>query len=230
MRIGHVSDDRLSLVALGEDTFLSGESAHLEGCLRCRSNLDQLLRAVTIARTLETDDFGREFSKERVWQRIEAEIGRGTEDARDPRRVRRRRLAVVAVAAATLLVGVATAMVLQLRDTEQLYRARLQPLQAGNDASGTARVVKADDRLTLEVSLADIPGPGDNRYHELWLLGKRDGNLMLVSLGPLRSESIELPRGIDLDFYRTVDVSVEPLDGDPSHSGDSTLRGELRPA
>jgi RNA polymerase sigma-70 factor (ECF subfamily) len=35
------------------------------------------------------------------------------------------------------------------------------------------------------------------------------------------------PVGLDLDDFAVVDVSAEPFDGDPAHSGDSILRGEL---
>ena len=33
--------------------------------------------------------------------------------------------------------------------------------------------------------------------------------------------------GVDLDEYSIVDISVEPIDGDPAHSGDSIVRGQL---
>ena len=50
----------------------------------------------------------------------------------------------------------------------------------------------------------------------------------LVSLGPLRPDGIyDIPPGVDPSRFPIVDVSVEPVDGDPTHSGDSVLRGEL---
>jgi len=50
----------------------------------------------------------------------------------------------------------------------------------------------------------------------------------LVSLGPVRADgTYDLPPGLDPAQFPVVDVSVEPLDGDPTHSGDSVLRGEL---
>jgi hypothetical protein len=36
-----------------------------------------------------------------------------------------------------------------------------------------------------------------------------------------------VPGGIDYRNFPIVDVSVEPPDGDPTHSGDSILRGTL---
>ena len=51
----------------------------------------------------------------------------------------------------------------------------------------------------------------------------------MVPLGVLRpgTQTFELPAGLDLGEYPIVDVSVEPLDGDPTHSGISVARGEL---
>ena len=39
--------------------------------------------------------------------------------------------------------------------------------------------------------------------------------------------AVELPADLDLAEFPLVDVSVEPLDGNPTHSGDSVARGEL---
>ena len=38
---------------------------------------------------------------------------------------------------------------------------------------------------------------------------------------------LDLPEGIDLAEHPIVDVSVEPLDGDPTNSGVSVARGVL---
>jgi hypothetical protein len=51
----------------------------------------------------------------------------------------------------------------------------------------------------------------------------------LVPLGVVHQGSnlVPLPAGIDLTVYPVVDVSIEPLDGDPAHSGVSVARGSL---
>ena len=66
---------------------------------------------------------------------------------------------------------------------------------------------------------------GDVR--EVWLI--RSDASGLVSLGLLEGDSgrFVVPDGIDLDEFTLVDVSAEPVDGDPAHSGDSIVRGEL---
>ena len=49
----------------------------------------------------------------------------------------------------------------------------------------------------------------------------------MVSLGTLAdgSGSFTVPEGIDTTQYRTVDISDEPPDGNPAHSGISLVRG-----
>jgi hypothetical protein len=42
------------------------------------------------------------------------------------------------------------------------------------------------------------------------------------------SGTFAVPAGLDLDRFRLVDVSDEPRDGNPAHSGDSIVRGALR--
>ncbi len=52
----------------------------------------------------------------------------------------------------------------------------------------------------------------------------------MISLGALTAGSqgrFTIPAGTDLSVYTIVDVSVEPLDGDPAHSKESLLRGTL---
>ena len=84
----------------------------------------------------------------------------------------------------------------------------------------------ADDVVTVSVratALGDEPG-----FHEVWLINV-DGERM-VALGILaRSDNgtFEVPRRLLEEGYRIVDISVEPDDGDPTHSGVSLARGEL---
>jgi hypothetical protein len=50
----------------------------------------------------------------------------------------------------------------------------------------------------------------------------------MVSLGPLRDDGVyDVPAGVDPFAFPIVDVSAEPVDGNPAHSGDSLLRGQL---
>lgn len=91
---------------------------------------------------------------------------------------------------------------------------------------GSAQVRQHEDRAVLHVEAADLDGPDGTR--EVWLINL-DGSRM-VSLGLLaRGESgeFEFPQRLLDQGYRIVDISYEPDDGDPLHSGQSLARGTL---
>jgi hypothetical protein len=143
----------------------------------------------------------------------------------------RRRVApwVAAAAACGVVLGAAGGAWWASRDTAAepatIAQAPLDPLP-GWAATGSARVEQdaAGDR-TLVVTL---DGTGtDEGYHEVWLID-RDVT-RLVSLGVLTGTEgrFAVPPNLDLDQFPVVDVSDEPLDGDPAHSGESIIRGVL---
>jgi Anti-sigma-K factor rskA len=102
--------------------------------------------------------------------------------------------------------------------------ARLSALD-GEDATGRAEVRQDGVRRSLEVDLrAPAPATG---YYEAWLL--QPDAVRMVPVGVLRPGDtvLPLPDDLDLGAYPVVDVSVEPMDGDPAHSGLSVARGSL---
>ena len=79
-------------------------------------------------------------------------------------------------------------------------------------------------QLQLRLDTADLDA-GDG-FLEVWVIDSAVERL--VSLGPLRPDGVyDLPAGLDPAEFPVVDVSVEPIDGDPTHSGNSVLRGVL---
>jgi hypothetical protein len=144
----------------------------------------------------------------------------------------RRRVApwVAAAAACGVVVGGAGGAWWASRDAgpaapDVVAEAVLDPLP-GWDASGGARVeVAPDGARTLVVSLDGVGA--DEGYHEVWLIDR--GVTRLVSLGVLTGAEgrFTVPPDLDLAEFPVVDVSDEPLDGDPTHSGDSIIRGIL---
>ncbi len=101
----------------------------------------------------------------------------------------------------------------------------LDPLPAW-DASGSAELgVTSDGQQVLTVSVtADDPSEG---YREVWLIDTEVAGM--VSLGILDGSSGEfvIPDGVEVGDFPIVDVSLEPFDGDPTHSGDSIVRGQI---
>lgn len=84
----------------------------------------------------------------------------------------------------------------------------------------------ADGRRSVVVDLEAQTSPTTG-LREVWLL-KADAS-GLVSTGFLEGASgrFTIPANVDLSQYSLVDVSAEPADGDPAHSGDSIVRGQL---
>lgn len=109
--------------------------------------------------------------------------------------------------------------------------AALSPTAAGT--GGEVRMVAAADGRTLVIEVTDPGGEPEGGYFEAWLLG--DGSTRLYSLGALTPQdggdrftgTFRLPDDLPLDRFDTVDVSAEHYDGDPTHSGESLLRGTL---
>ncbi|MET3903326.1 anti-sigma factor [Paenarthrobacter sp. 4246] len=105
-----------------------------------------------------------------------------------------------------------------------LARADLSPL-AQHSATGSATVLESrDGSRTLEVKLSKDEAQG---YQEVWLIGT--DLTRLISLGIMKSDSgtFPLPAELNLDDFPIVDVSDEPLDGNPGHSSVSIVRGSL---
>ena len=87
-------------------------------------------------------------------------------------------------------------------------------------------MVRTDSGVTLEVATTSALDAG-NGYLEVWLIN-RDGKRM-VSIGLLDAERGLFPISQDLldQGYVVVDISREPFDDQPEHSGDSLVRGTL---
>jgi anti-sigma-K factor RskA len=91
-------------------------------------------------------------------------------------------------------------------------------------ATGTASLDEAGARATIRVS--GLPPSAPSSYYELWLM---DGPDRLVSLGsfgvPASGDAtVSVPLPVDARLFHFVDISLEPVDGGPQHSGISVLR------
>jgi anti-sigma-K factor RskA len=167
-----------------------------------------------------------------LWERIESAIEEPETSTDEKPKVvplRRRRprfLLGVLGAAAVVIIVLAIAAVVTRDDsdgTELVSAVQLDRL--GPTGNGRAELVDRKGVLQLHVQTSGLdPGRG---FLEVWLIDPTVTKL--VSLGPLRPDGVyDIPRGVDPTQFPIVDVSVEPVDGNPAHSGDSVLRGELQ--
>lgn len=147
------------------------------------------------------------------------------------RRARRNRwVAPIAAAVVGIALGAGAVIVVQNREgsvtvdaTAPLTPVQGGPLPPSDGQVGTAELVTARNGQQVRVDASALPAPTSTAY-EVWLFGD---NGRMVSLGTLAdgSGAFTVPAGIDTTQYRTVDVSDEPPDGNPAHSGISLIRG-----
>lgn len=145
-----------------------------------------------------------------------------------PRNITRRSL--LAVAAGGLIAGLGLGAIswqqLDSRRGDVLATAELTPLDAP-DQLGSAQVLRTPAGLELRLAAAR-PFEVQSGYIEVWLIN-RDGRRM-VSVGVYSGQSTEsFPITADLlqQGYVVVDLSREVFDDDPTHSGNSLVRGQL---
>jgi hypothetical protein len=248
----HVDPEILALLALGEEVADSPARAHLSGCAECRAELAELSRTATLGRS--SIDAGALLAPDaRVWSRVIDELGirdpghdlSEPEEAAPPssvhvaerrprgrERAHRRRWVPVAVAASLVVglgLGVGGALAWQSLQTPAdrvLATAQLKAFPAWKGSSGEARIERrADGTRVVQVAMSS-PEHGTG-FDEVWLISSDASQL--VSLGVLAdgSGTFVIPAGLDLRRYDLLDISSEPLDGNPAHSKNSIMRGQL---
>ncbi|SFS07317.1 Anti-sigma-K factor rskA [Microbacterium sp. cf046] len=226
----HIDPERLALLALGEPDSAPAESEHLADCAACIDELTALRHAAVAGRA--SMDIGElESPPAAVWDRIAEELSLGgapTPPDAAPERPRRA-WRIWALAASLVLVagvGLGVWAVSQRVAPTEIAEAELQPFPDHPNAEGTAIVEEQPDG-TLAVHVALSADAAPDTFREVWLI-TADASA-LVSLGVLdgKEQTFAVPAGVDLRDYVLVDVSQEPDDGDPDHSGDSIVRGEL---
>lgn len=168
----------------------------------------------------------------RVWEAIRAEVeqdeGRHHRPSAAPRRGpgRLSPLLLAAAAGAGLMYAGVQLMGSDGAPRETVVATgELRPV-AGEQRLGEAEVLDRDGRRVLRVDLDELPDSRDG-YLEVWLLKPDVSGLVTLGVLDAANEEFLLPAGLDLGEFPVVDISVEHLDGDPGHGGDSLVRGQV---
>jgi hypothetical protein len=150
------------------------------------------------------------------------------EVARPQARLRRWPL-LAAAAVVAVLAGLAGALVLGGSSDDPVeQQVQLVALPGFEGAEASAVVIEHDGDRLVEVDLTGVDLP-EGSHLELWLLDPDVSQT--ISLGVLdEAGPFTVPADVDLSATPILDVSVEPDDGDPTHSGVSVVRGEIDPA
>lgn len=235
----HLDDETLALIALGDIGPDAAQDAHLAGCEQCSRELSELIRTVDYGKSSRSVELLN--PPEHVWANVHSALGltssalptTGFDDSSSSeapvRRSRTPRLWWVVTAAALaigIVAGIAVVVWWPHPSTRVVAEATLIPFPDWN-ASGTARLEQlgsAESRdlvVTLDVATA-------TDLREVWLMDPQTKGL--ISLGQLAGNDgrFAVPPAVDLRQFSVVDISDEPADGNPAHSGNSIVRGQLR--
>ena len=240
----HVSDEQLAAAAVG-DQLTALALDHLASCDECQERHAQWTRLVQVGESTSRADVPSD-PPERVWEGIANELTLDEAGSAEPigqpaaevvvLKPRRRRWTTPWLVAATLVGviagGALTAVGATLMDDSSeapvaspvVAQTNLAALP-DKQGAGTAEIVDTAAGKELVVDVSDLEA-GDG-FFEVWLIDPK--TFQMVGLGALTDTQgrFPIPQGLDLTQYRVVDVSLEPMDGDPAHSRDSLVRGEL---
>jgi hypothetical protein len=148
---------------------------------------------------------------------------------------RRNRRLIAPILAGALAVVVATGAILVATNVFApktvapkptiLAEARLTALPGWTGSSGEAIVEKTGSVRQVVVTVSESRNaPG---YREVWLISSDLTKLISVGVLVGTQGTFTIPTDVDIADYPIVDVSSEMPDGNPSHSGDSIVRGTL---
>lgn len=198
---------------------------------------EELERLRDVARSVTIADMHRTDPPAEVWDAIagRARDERSTAVADlDERRRRATRAStrwfLGAAAAVAVVIALVAALAVALGgDADEIEVVATstitnEGLPVAFDGSGSVQLVSDDGELSLRLEVPELPDAAG--FYELWVIDAEVAGMQ--SLGIVReSGTFPLPDGLDPAEFPVVDISVEPADGDPTHSGDSVLRGVL---
>ncbi|GGT10487.1 anti-sigma factor [Streptomyces chromofuscus] len=237
----HTDEETLAAMALGEPA-PPAAAEHVRTCARCGRELNALRRVVSAARAPMGQDEDLDEPPAGLWDAVAGELGLASRSfgatrapgplPRAPKPTRSRRLTVVLAACAALLGAAAGGGITWWAAQEGSSNGsssapsaageRLDSLRPGS--AGYARLTDGGGHRTLDVTVTGLPRTSG--YFEVWLMDRTHSKLVSLGvLGPDGHAALPVPENVDLGEYSLVDVSVQPYNGDPEHSGDSLVRG-----
>jgi hypothetical protein len=232
MTIPHPDPDDLVLAALPAEEPDPALIAHLAECGECGREVEELRRTVELA------DEGAGHLRavdDAALARIRSEVLRRAADPPPAARPRRRWLVAaggVVAAAALFAAGALVGAGIADRPPPARLLAQLRPFGTVTSGGGTVTAIDTrPDGLTLEIHLTGVAGSPDAGYLEVWLMDAAGDDLVaigdLTRHGDTYDGTFTVPADLPMDRLRLVDVSAEPFDGNPAHSGVSLYRGTM---
>jgi anti-sigma-K factor RskA len=194
---------------------------HLEGCSRCRSELERVRRAHTLLRAT-ADVAPPPGLKDRVLAQARREIpacsGGGW-------------WFWASAAAALLVVAVLGVVLLRAITDDTSAGVALTATDLAPEAGGEVRVDEVGENLRVELEVWDMPELREGEYYEMWYYDEEDGGRISCGtfrVGPEGRTTVNLTAPASARGYPEIEITREPDDGDPGSSGEEVLEGNLR--
>jgi anti-sigma-K factor RskA len=232
--MSHPDQETLVGLALGDEHDASLD-AHVQDCAHCRGEVDRTRHLLSGADQL-AGGVQLERPPAHVWTAVRRELDADERPPVAATRPRRRWWQPAAAAASGLAVGVAATVAVVVgtgddpapspKPPTTVAQGQVTPLASGSTTKGTAEVVSRDGSRELDVALSGMP-TSTGAYVQTWLLDPETNDMIALGVMDQDSERFPIPTGVDLADYTSVDISLEPFDGDPAHSATSLARGEL---
>jgi anti-sigma-K factor RskA len=193
---------------------------HLEGCPKCRDELERARQTHALLGELAANEPPPEL-KDRVLARAKgqasARFGSGWK-------------LWVPVAAALLVAGFLGIALIAAITGGSSSGVPLTATALAPGASGELRGEKVGENLRVELEVEGLPELRKHEYYEMWY-ATEDGER--ISCGTFRAQPegrtiVNLTAPALATSYPVIEVTREPDDGDPATSGKKILVGDLR--
>jgi hypothetical protein len=199
---------------------------HLRGCAACQSELVEVAAATGLLRRLESSGLAADGDSAEPLPplAVPTPLDVVPIDARAARRRTSRAYALVA-AAAVLVAAVIAAISLSGGGSDTTTKVALEPV-ASSDARGSVQMRSTADGQKMKVA-TDLDAVPADHFYEVWLLDRASGQMLAVGVLPPDGQGEFVLSDQILGRYDTVDISLQPDNGDPTHSQDSVLRASF---
>jgi anti-sigma-K factor RskA len=193
---------------------------HLEGCPRCRDELERVRQTHTLLGELAANEPPPEL-KGRVLAHASGEASA---------RFRSGWKLWVPAAAALLVAGILGIGLFVALTGESSSGVPLTATALAPGASGELRGEEVGENLRVELEVEGLPELRKHEYYEMWY-ATEDGER--ISCGTFRVQpegrtTVNLTAPALATSYPLIEVTREPGDGDPTASGKKVLVGDLR--
>ena len=217
----HRFEDLLGSYLLGELTVEEERELerHLEGCPKCRGELERLRRTHALIQATADVTPPPEL-KDQVLAQVRGEIpghSRGW-------------WFWASAAAALLVVAVLGVGLLRGITGDPSSGVPLQSTALAPEAGGEVRVEEVGENFQVELEVWGMPKLEGDEYYEMWYYAEDGGRISCGTFwaGPEGRTTVNLTAPASSRHYPEIEITREPDDGDPGSSGEEVLEGKLR--